>query len=111
MRIAAVVILYYPDEYVVSNIKTYCDHIEKIIVFDNTETEPLLKEELLKLPKVEFYHDYKNEGIAKRLNAGAAMAIEQQFDRLLTRTRILNFRKKQSKITSGVLINIKTKRM
>ncbi len=91
MRIAAVVILYYPDEYVVSNIKTYCDHIEKIIVFDNTETEPLLKEELLKLPKVEFYHDYKNEGIAKRLNAGAAMAIEQQFDWLLTMDQVSKF--------------------
>ncbi len=84
MRIAAVVILYHPDHSVVSNIKTYYDYIEKIMVFDNTETEPLLKEELLKFQRIEYYHDYKNEGIAKRLNAGAAMSIEQQFDWLLT---------------------------
>lgn len=84
MRIAALVILYRPDEYVVSNIKTYYDYVGKVIVFDNTETEPLLKQELLKLPKIEFYHDYKNEGIAKRLNEGAAMAIKQHFNWVFT---------------------------
>jgi rhamnosyltransferase len=83
MRIAAVLILYHPDESVISNIRTYYNDIEKIIVFDNTESEPLLKEEFLKLDKVEFQHDHKNEGIAKRLNEAAGKLIQEQYDWLL----------------------------
>jgi rhamnosyltransferase len=83
MRIAAVVILYHPDENVVSNVETYYDHVEKILVFDNTESEPTLKEAFSNFRKVEFYHDYKNEGIAKRLNQGVEQMTNENFDWLL----------------------------
>lgn len=83
MKIAAVVILYHPDENVVSNIKTYYDHVDKILVFDNSETEPLFKADFLELGKIEFYHDHKNKGIAKRLNLGAANSIQEGFEWLL----------------------------
>lgn len=101
MRIAAVVILYHPDQNVVSNIRTYYDYVEKIMVFDNTETEPLLNEELLKLSKVEFHHDYKNEGIAKRLNSGANKAIQEQYNWLLMMDQ-------DSKFSEGAIKNYLT---
>lgn len=97
MRIAAVVILYHPDESVVSNITTYQDYVDKIMVFDNTETEPLFKDELLAFPKVEFNHNYENEGIAKRLNAGAEKAIQEGFDWLLMMDQDSNFSKEAIK--------------
>ncbi|WP_018616038.1 glycosyltransferase family 2 protein [Segetibacter koreensis] len=84
MKIAAVVILYHPPETVISNINSYYNYVDKVFVFDNTETEPIFKEQLLKLAKVEYYSNGRNEGIAKRLNKGAAKAIEQQFDWILT---------------------------
>lgn len=84
MKVAAVVILYYPETDLVSNIKTYYDHVDKIFVFDNSETESSIKSHLLALPKIEFFQDFKNEGIAKRLNEGAAKCIEQGFDWMLT---------------------------
>ncbi len=93
MKIAAVVILYHPPETVISNISSYYDYVDKVFVFDNTETKPICAKDFLKLPKVEYYHDCKNEGIAKRLNEGAALAAEQQFDWILTMDQDSNFSK------------------
>ncbi len=84
MKIAAVVILYHPDPDFITNLKTYYNYVAKVFVFDNTETESAVKEELKQLPKVEFFHDYNNDGIAKRLNSGADKAIHEQFDWMLT---------------------------
>jgi rhamnosyltransferase len=84
MKIAAVVILYYPPQDVLSNIKSYYNQVDKIYVFDNTDKETYIKEALIQLPKVEFYHDYKNEGISKRLNSAAKLAIENNYNWLLT---------------------------
>ncbi|MDB5221766.1 MAG: glycosyltransferase family 2 protein [Chitinophagaceae bacterium] len=83
MKIAAVVILYHPGQYFISNIRTYYNHVDKIFVFDNTETDSAVKEVLQQLSKVEFLQDYNNEGIAKRLNSGAQKAIQQQFEWML----------------------------
>jgi len=84
MKIAATVILYHPTDEVVENIKTYYDHVEKIYVFDNTESPSPVKEKLAAFPKIEFYQDLKNEGISKRLNQGCTKAIADGFDWALT---------------------------
>ncbi|MEP6513330.1 MAG: hypothetical protein ABJA79_05645 [Parafilimonas sp.] len=84
MKIAAVVILYHPTENTVSNIQSYYDYAEKIFVFDNTETESKIQDKLLAFHKIEFHHDFKNEGIAKRLNDACEMAMQNQFEWLLT---------------------------
>lgn len=84
MKIAAAVILYHPHSSFFSNIKTYYSYIDKIYVFDNTETGPTIGEESRQLSKVEFFHDHKNDGIAKRLNAGAEKAIRDGYQWLLT---------------------------
>jgi rhamnosyltransferase len=84
MRIAAVVILFHPPQSFISNLNSYYDYLDRIFVFDNTEADPLLKDVLQQLPKVEYYHDNNNEGIAKRLNAGAEKAMQQGFSWMLT---------------------------
>lgn len=92
MKVAAVVILYHPPENVVSNIYTYYSYVDKLFIFDNTETESsAVKQALLKLPKVEFFQDFKNEGIAKRLNSGAEKALYEHYDWLLTMDQDTNF--------------------
>lgn len=84
MKIAAVVILYYPEADLISNIKTYYDHVDKIFVFDNSDSESSIKLGLLSLSKVEFFQDFNNEGIAKRLNEGAEKCMQQGFEWMLT---------------------------
>lgn len=91
MRVAAAVILYHPAQNAVANIKTYYDYIEKVYVFDNTEDASAVKDDLLRLPKVEYYHNHKNEGIARRLNDAAEKALANQFDWLLTMDQDTSF--------------------
>jgi rhamnosyltransferase len=91
MKIAAVVILYHPTGDAISNIKTYYDWVDKLFVFDNTETKSLIQGDLLQLPKVHLFHDAKNGGIANRLNAACRLAINEQFDWLLTMDQDTSF--------------------
>lgn len=91
MKIAAVVILYHPAKDAILNIKTYYDQVDKIFVFDNTEKESAIKDELLKLSKVKFTQDFKNEGIAKRLNEACTMAIKEGYEWILTMDQDSNF--------------------
>lgn len=83
MKIAAVVTLYYPGEETLVNIKSYYDYVSKIFVFDNTEKKCALYNSLYSLSKINYHHDGQNEGIAKRLNAAATMAINEGYDWLL----------------------------
>ena len=84
MKLAATLILYHPGADVLSNINSYYNHVDKIFVFDNTETETYIKQSLQALSKVEYYQDFKNGGIANRLNEGAEIAIQQGFEWMLT---------------------------
>ena len=84
MNIAAVVILYNPGNSAIANIRTYYDYVDKVYVFDNTEGGAIIKESLHELLKVEYHHDFENQGIAKRLNTVCEKAIGEQFDWLLT---------------------------
>src|SRR6476469_7072789 len=84
MKVAAVVILYHPPKDAISNIQTYYDWVDKIFVFDNSETKSAIHDDLIKLSKVELYQDFNNEGIAQRLNQACEIAIKEQFDWLLT---------------------------
>jgi rhamnosyltransferase len=84
MKIAAAVILYHPTKDAISNIKSYYDWVERIFVFDNSESQSEIKEDLLQLAKVTFHQDLKNEGIPKRLNEACRLALKQGYDWLLT---------------------------
>lgn len=85
MRVAGVVILYHPDDTVVQNIQSYLPHVEKLYVADNTEGK--MSDIALQLSaqnKVQLLYDGSNEGIAKRLNEAASIAIKEGFQWLLT---------------------------
>jgi len=84
MKIAAVVILYHPQESALTNIKTYYDYVDKIFVFDNSEVKSALQDDLLKFSKIEFYQNFNNEGIAKRLNEACELALKEQYEWILT---------------------------
>lgn len=84
MKIAAVVILYHPNDSCLTNIKSYIYNVSKVYIFDNTEKESSVKNELVKLSKVSYFHDNENKGLPARLNEAANYAIEDGYDWLIT---------------------------
>jgi rhamnosyltransferase len=91
MKTAAVVILYHPTIDAISNIKTYYDRVDKIFVYDNTETGCSIKDELLKLSRVDLFENFKNEGIPKNLNDACRLALQQGYEWILTMDQDSNF--------------------
>lgn len=83
MRIAAVVTLFHPGKETITNIKSYDSFAEKIYVFDNTEQCSILAQDFNSHPKIAYFHNGQNEGIASRLNMAAEFAIKDGFDWLL----------------------------
>ena len=83
MKIAAMVILYHPCQETIDNINSYYDYADKIYVFDNTEQQTILKDQLLLQTKISYHHNGRNEGIAKRLNEAAHLCIADEFDWLM----------------------------
>jgi rhamnosyltransferase len=83
MKIAAVAILYHPNQNFIENLATYQPFVDKVYVFDNTEKGCDLKEQILEFSKVEYWHDGENNAIAQRLNVAVKKAISEGFDWLL----------------------------
>lgn len=85
-KIAAAVVLYYPDRKFLKNLQTYLPLTDKLWVFDNSEkADEYIRAFLKNLgPKVFYFSDGLNKGIASRLNHAAQLAIEDGFDWLLT---------------------------
>lgn len=83
MNIAAVVTIYYPDEHVLHNMRSYTSKFSKTYLFDNTENVSFVKDNLSNDPSIAYFHDGNNNGIAKALNKAALMAIEEGYDWLL----------------------------
>ena len=83
MNLAAIIILYHPPSEVLNNILSYYDEVQRLYIFDNTETHSC-KALFDGLDKVVFIHNAENRGIARRLNEGCNMAIKDGFDWALT---------------------------
>jgi rhamnosyltransferase len=86
LKVAGVVILYYPDSEVVERINSYLNQIDHLFVFDNSEKQKnsWLSERLKQFNNTTYFADGENRGISVRLNQAAQMAIDEQFDWLLT---------------------------
>ena len=86
MRICAAVILYHPDSGLKDRLLTYLPDVEKLFIFDNSESHnyQYLINELPWQHKIVYISDAENKGISARLNQAAQMAINEQFDWLLT---------------------------
>lgn len=92
MRLAAVVILYNPDGNLLSNIHSYINDVEFLIVFDNSEKNDA-KILLEKETKIRYYWDGANQGIAKRLNQAIEICVQEKIDFLLTMDQDSSFKK------------------
>ncbi|MFT4152584.1 glycosyltransferase [Parafilimonas sp.] len=86
--LAAVVVLYFPDENLINNIYSYLPLTNKLFIVDNTD-EPDFKSNYL--PgisalgnKAVYLPNSKNEGIGAALNLAAANALKDNYQWLLT---------------------------
>ena len=95
MKIAAAVILYYPDENVIENISSYFNSVETLYLVDNTEIpSKLITENLKCFTGVVYIHDGENKGIAARLNNVGDLAVKDGYDWLLTMDQDSSFEDK-----------------
>ncbi|MBC7828793.1 MAG: glycosyltransferase family 2 protein [Chitinophagaceae bacterium] len=86
MNIAAVVILYHPDQQTVENILSYRYYVDKIYIVDNSENASMsiigaIRNEV---PKAVYIHESQNNGIAQRLNQVCKLAGEAGYNYILT---------------------------
>ncbi|WP_369769580.1 glycosyltransferase family 2 protein [Flavobacterium sp. WC2416] len=90
--VAAVVVLYNPDENLIKNISSYIDCIEKVYVIDNSDSSnaSLFREVVFK-DKIEYVFNNGNLGIAKALNIGCELAVQQGMEWSLTMDQDSNF--------------------
>jgi rhamnosyltransferase len=84
ISVAAVVILYYPNEKTGQFIQSYLSYVQKLFVMDNSEKISAIGETLKGFDKVVFIHDGENKGLSYRLNIACKMAVDDGFDFLLT---------------------------
>ncbi len=86
LPIAAVVILYNPDNNVLDNICSYINDVDKLYVVDNSENKNIeIINNIKKISNKCIYVDNQgNQGIANALNVGCARAIDDDYDWLLT---------------------------
>lgn len=101
-KIAAVVVLYNPDDGVVDNISTYINQVDKLFVVDNSEN---INRDIIKrisASYIKYIENNTNLGIATALNIGAQNAISENYDYLLT----MDQDSKASERMVEVLLNI-----
>ncbi|MBO9620543.1 MAG: glycosyltransferase [Niabella sp.] len=95
MRLAAVIITYFPDPTVLSNIGTYLDRVDKLYIIDNSEPAHIFPPGIQNHPKITIIALGINRGIAAPLNEAVALAIAQGYGWLLTMDQDSHFGKDQ----------------
>jgi len=85
MKIAATVILYYPEKNTIQNIGSYSPFVDTVYVIDNSENPSKeFQQELTNISNAVYFHDNENKGIAKRLNDICEKSRAEGFDWILT---------------------------
>lgn len=92
IKLAGIVTLYNPDKEVKKNILSYLDEVNKLYVIDNTPDHDN-KDILPKSRKIKYIFNGKNIGVASALNIGAKMAINENYEWLLTMDQDSRFKK------------------
>ena len=83
-KILAIVISYYPEkDLLVSNINSFIDYVDKVIIWENTPFEERLKYRFYNHENVEYCGDELNS-ISHALNYGWRYAKDNHYDYLLT---------------------------
>lgn len=91
MKLAGVVVWYYPTDEDIKNIETYIDEVDKLYIVDNSEKSHQNK--VKKQRKIEYITKGENLGIATALNIAARKAIAEGYDFLLTMDQDSCFKK------------------
>lgn len=82
-RVAGVVVAYNIEKETLSrNIDTYIDYVDRIFIIDNSDKNMKLNK--LAEDKIKYLSMNGNRGIAKALNRGVALAIDDGYDYVLT---------------------------
>lgn len=97
-KIAAVIVLYNPNEQYLNIINEINDLVEYIFLVDNSENNKKIK--IPKNKKIKYLKNETNLGIAKALNQGANEAIKCKCNWLLTMDQ-------DSEMTSSILFELK----
>lgn len=87
MKLLAVVVLYYPDETVLANIRTYLSGVDCLLLWDNTPGDSIDKERqrsLQTLEKSVYMSNGSNVGIGAALNGAVDYARQHGFTHLVT---------------------------
>lgn len=84
-KYAAVVVLYDPDQKVISNIRSYGNSLQKVYAVDNSELpdKDLIKK-LKEFDTVEYIWNHGNPGLAFALNRGCRKAFSEEIDYVFT---------------------------
>lgn len=82
MKICGVVVWYNPSDEEVRNISTYLNHVDRVIVVDNSSNDNRYL--LNGINKIEYIANNENLGIAKALNIGCYKSIEYGYEYALT---------------------------
>lgn len=103
-----VVVLYNPNiQEVVSNIDSYIEILEKLYIIDNSEKENYinLKKYIQDKTKIEYIWLGENKGIAKALNIGKSLAVNEGADYLLTMDQDSSFKNNIREMVRWILSN------
>jgi len=100
LKIEAVVVIYNPDEYILDNISSYIDFVDKLYIVDNSEIKNVdIINKIKRLSSKCVYIDNNgNQGIGQALNIGAKFAIKNKANWLLTMDQDSKFEDNDLKI-------------
>ncbi len=85
VRIAAVVVMFQPQESLISNVMTYLPDVGVLYVWDNSPGESKsVVQETTRLPRAMYLTEGKNVGVARALNVAAGKACGAGYKYLLT---------------------------
>ena len=83
-RILAIVVTYYPEnDLLVRNVQAFIEHVDKVLIWENTPSPDKLQYRFITHEKVEYYGDGINS-ISRALNFAWEYANENGFDYMLT---------------------------
>lgn len=83
--IAAVMVLYHPDEAVIGNVRAIVPQVDRLYIIDNTERpDAPVNRAIRDIAGVQYAALYRNAGVATALNTGVATAQQSGFEWVVT---------------------------
>lgn len=84
-KLAAVVVLYNPEQQIVEHVLSYAKHVDKLFVYDNSPLpDTKIKDRLSELSQVEYISALENRGLSAAFNICFEKACDEGVDWLFT---------------------------